>query len=121
VMTGVKSYFESTPPPGSWFAAQAARRNGTVIASVRDSGDETAAAANKAVTQAMASSNPSASGDSSVRADDGVRDLHRVEQGESLRSIAKQYGVSVNALKSANRIDSDSSVRVGMTLTIPAG
>jgi N-acetylmuramoyl-L-alanine amidase len=56
-----------------------------------------------------------------VRADDGVRDLHRVEQGESLRSIAKQYGVSVNALKSANRIDSDSSVRVGMTLTIPAG
>lgn len=121
VMTGVKSYFEATPPPGSWFAAQAARRNGTVIASVRDSGDETAAAANKAVTQAMASSNRPASGGSSVRADDGVRDLHRVEQGESLRSIAKQYGVSVNALKSANRIDSDSSVRVGMTLTIPAG
>lgn len=121
VMTGVKSYFEATPPPGSWFAAQAARRNGTVIASVRDSGDETASAANKAVAQAMASSASSNGGDSSARADDGVRDLHRVEQGESLRSIARQYGVSVNALKSANRIDSDSSVRVGMMLTIPAG
>ena len=120
VMTGVKGYFEATPPPGSWFAAQAARRNGTVVASVRDQSDDTAAAANKAVSQAMASA-PSDSGDSSARADDGVRDLHRVEQGENLRSIARQYGISVNALKSANRIDSDSGVRVGMMLTIPAG
>lgn len=120
VMTGVKSYFEATPPPGSWFAAQAARRNGTVVASVRDQSDDTAAAANKAVSQAMASA-PSDGRDSSVRADDGVRDLHRVEQGENLRTIARQYGISVNALKSANRIDSDSSVRVGMMLTIPAG
>ena len=28
VLGGVKNYFESTPPPGTWFAAQAARRNG---------------------------------------------------------------------------------------------
>jgi N-acetylmuramoyl-L-alanine amidase len=29
--------------------------------------------------------------------------------------------VSVNALKSANRLDGDNSVRVGMMLAIPAG
>jgi N-acetylmuramoyl-L-alanine amidase len=57
----------------------------------------------------------------SGRADDGVQDLHRVERGESLRSIAKQYGVSVSALKTANNLDGESGVRVGMTLAIPSG
>ena len=31
VMGGLKNYFESTPPPGTWFAAQAARRNGNSV------------------------------------------------------------------------------------------
>ena len=47
-------------------------------------------------------------------------DLHRVGRGESLRSIAHQYGVSVGALKSANRIDSD-TIRAGIVLAIPTG
>ena len=112
VMNGVRGYFEATPPPGSWFAAQAARRNGmaTAVASSQGDDDDTSAKATKAVAQAMASKS----------ADDGVRDMHRVERGESLRSIARQYGVSVNALKSANRLNSDSGVRVGMTLAIPS-
>ena len=115
VMNGVRSYFEATPPPGSWFAAQAARRSGVATAVASSDDDDTSAKATKAVAQAMAS----AKGDS-ARADDGVRDMHRVERGESLRSIARQYGVSVNALKSANRLSGDSSVRVGMTLAIPS-
>jgi N-acetylmuramoyl-L-alanine amidase len=117
VMNGVRGYFEATPPPGSWFAAQAARRNGmaTAVASSRGDDDDTSAKATKAVAQAMASKSDAG------RADDGVRDMHRVERGESLRSIARQYGVSVNALKSANRLESDSGVRVGMTLAIPSG
>ncbi|RAO75221.1 N-acetylmuramoyl-L-alanine amidase [Dyella jiangningensis] len=112
VMNGVRGYFEATPPPGSWFAAQAARRSGvaTAVASSQGDDDDTSAKATKAVAQAMASKS----------ADDGVRDMHRVERGESLRSIARQYGVSVNALKTANRLDSDSGVRVGMTLAIPS-
>lgn len=118
VMSGVKNYFESTPPPGTWFAAQASRRNGVAtVASSQGEDDETAVRANKAVAQAMAAK----SDNDASRSDDGVQDLHRVERGESLRSIAHQYGVSVNALKSANRLDSDSSMRVGMVLTIPAG
>jgi N-acetylmuramoyl-L-alanine amidase len=118
VMSGVKNYFESTPPPGTWFAAQASRRNGVAtVASSQGEDDETVAKANKAVAQAMAAKSDT----TASRPDDGVRDMHRVERGDSLRSIAHQYGVSVNALKSANRLDSDSSMRVGMMLTIPAG
>ena len=101
VMSGVKNYFESTPPPGTWFAAQAARRNGTRVASVGSPGSSAGMAA--------------ASGDkSSARAD-----LHKVGRGESLSSIARQYGVSVGALKSANQINSN-SVRTGALLTIPS-
>lgn len=131
VMGGVRSYFEATPPPGSWFAAQAARRNGTVVAAASKNDDDgndnpVSTAATKAVAQAMS---PARSGEVKVasakadgdRADANVRDLHRVTAGESLRSIARQYGVSISALRSANRISSDSSVRAGMVLAIPSG
>src|SRR5690349_19428267 len=83
VMGGVRNYFEATPPPGTWFAAQAMRRNGTLVADARP-------AAKAASVTADAGS---------ARADADVRDLHRVERGESLGSIARQYGVSVSALK----------------------
>ena len=126
VMGGVRGYFESTPPPGTWFAAQAARRNGSLASSSAKSDDDADAAvssaAGKAVAKAMTDS-PVKSGDGKVaveRADANVRDLHRVTAGESLRSIARQYGVSISALKTANRISSD-SVRAGMVLAIPAG
>ncbi|SFS01243.1 N-acetylmuramoyl-L-alanine amidase [Dyella sp. OK004] len=122
VMGGVRNYFESTPPPGTWYAAQAARRNGTAVASSKSDDDngDTSAAATKAVAQAMTSSSKASPSTATVRADADVRDLHRVTRGESLRSIARQYGVSVNALKSANRINAD-AVHAGMVLTIPAG
>jgi N-acetylmuramoyl-L-alanine amidase len=54
-----------------------------------------------------------------MSADADVRDLHRVGPGESLRSIAQQYGISIDALKSANQINSD-TVRAGTVLTIPS-
>jgi N-acetylmuramoyl-L-alanine amidase len=97
VMGGVRNYFEATPPPGTWFAAQAMRRNGILAAAPRPA---TAVA--------------------DTRADADVRDLHRVERGESLGSIARQYGVSVRAIKSANRMSSDTE-QAGAVLAIPAG
>ncbi|GAA0889255.1 N-acetylmuramoyl-L-alanine amidase [Rhodanobacter soli] len=97
VTDGVRNYFESTPPPGTWFAAEAARRSGVQLASSSGSG------ADKAVAS---------------RAGTHARDVHKVGRGESLSSIAQQYGVSVGALKSANRINSN-TVRAGTTLTIP--
>ena len=104
VTGGVRNYFEATPPPGTWFAAQAMRRNGTLVADARPAAKATSATADAR----------------SARADADVRDLHRVERGESLGSIARQYGVSVSALKSANRMSSD-SVQAGAVLAIPAG
>lgn len=132
VMGGVRSYFEATPPPGSWFAAQAARRNGNVVASAAKNDDDdgdgnpVSTAASKAVAQAMTGSKSgevkvaSAKADSE-RADANVRDLHRVTAGESLRSIARQYGVSITALKNANRSINSDTVRAGMVLAIPSG
>ncbi len=100
VMGGVRNYFESTPPPGTWFAAEAARRNGVQLA---------------------ASGSDSSTGTSvASRAETPARDVHKVGRGESLSSIARQYGVSVGALKNANQMSSN-TVRAGTTLTIPAG
>jgi N-acetylmuramoyl-L-alanine amidase len=97
VMGGVKNYFESTPPPGTWFAAQAAARNDTRLASAPGQDSKSIASSTAA-----------------------AHDVHKVGRGESLSSIARQYGVSVDALKSANQMSS-STVRAGTTLTIPAG
>ena len=102
VMGGVRNYFESTPPQGTWFAAQAMRRNGTLV------------------DDAKPQVKPAATVVADARADADVRDLHRVERGESLGTIARQYGVSIRAIKSANRMNTD-TVQVGAVLAIPAG
>jgi N-acetylmuramoyl-L-alanine amidase len=119
VMGGLKNYFESTPPQGTWFAAQAARRNGVELASdkpaERSSGNSSPA--KPASSRVLATSRQP---EQSERVDANVRDLHRVGRGESLRSIARQYGISVGALKTANRINAD-TVRAGTVLTIPTG
>jgi N-acetylmuramoyl-L-alanine amidase len=95
IMSGVKGYFLSNPPQGTWFAMEAARRKGVVV---------------DAKTDAVASADEPA--------DNDVRDMHRVADGETLRSIAKQYGVSVDTLKTVNGINSN-SVRTGTMLVIP--
>jgi N-acetylmuramoyl-L-alanine amidase len=113
VMGGVKSYFESSPPQGTWFAAQAAHRNGSD--SVADAGDKTSVASADA-DDGGATSAPVSRTSSTIHVK--ARDMHRVGPGESLRSIANQYGVSVSSLKSANQISSN-SVRAGTMLAIP--
>jgi N-acetylmuramoyl-L-alanine amidase len=131
VLGGVRNYFASTPPPGTWFAAQAARRSGTdlvqavkKIAPTVESAPSVQASpvvalatrAGKAVNATAARAARSAEGSDP---DDNVRDLHRVGRGETLRGIAQQYGVSVGSLKMANRISED-HVRVGAVLAIPS-
>ena len=112
VMGGVKSYFEATPPQGTWFAAQAARRSGVGVL---------AAASTPTMAHVAAAPSVAEIGSAATAPVDAhVRDLHRVGRGESLRSIARQYGVSVGALKNANRIDSD-TIRAGIVLAIPTG
>ncbi|PTR33283.1 N-acetylmuramoyl-L-alanine amidase [Luteibacter sp. OK325] len=140
VLGGVRNYFESMPPPGTWFAAQAARRNGTSLASTAASASAAPAAASdssavapdavKAATRVPPPKKTLAKADtpatspsakvSSGRADDNVRDLHRVNRGETLTGIASQYGVSVGALKMANKMNDD-NVRIGAVMVIPSG
>jgi len=113
VMGGVKSYFESTPPPGTWFAAQASRRNGGDLASAN-----TRDRSSVALADADADSGASQVDSSATTVHVKARDMHRVGPGESLRSIANQYGVSISSLKTANQISSN-SVRAGTMLAIP--
>lgn len=49
----------------------------------------------------------------------GTGTTHRVQAGESLFLIAQRYGVTVEALKQANQISSN-TIMVGQTLKIPA-
>ncbi|APG06513.1 N-acetylmuramoyl-L-alanine amidase [Luteibacter rhizovicinus DSM 16549] len=138
VLGGVRNYFESMPPPGTWFAAQAARRNGGSLASTAASAPaapavaaDAGAVASDAVkaatratpprkTLARADTTASVAKASNGRADDNVRDLHRVNRGETLTGIANQYGVSVGALKMANKMNDD-NVRIGSVMVIPSG
>lgn len=115
VMGGVKNYFESTPPPGTWFAAQAARRNGVELAS-----SKTASVDRNGTAKRTRRTTVTLANNLSARADANVRDVHRVGRGESLRSIARQYGVSIGALKNANQLNTD-SVHAGTMLAIPTG
>lgn len=46
---------------------------------------------------------------------------YTVKAGDSLGSIAAQFGVSVSAIQDANSIQDPNVVKVGMVLTIPAG
>lgn len=117
VMGGVKNYFESTPPPGTWFAAQAARRNGN---SVELASSKPASVDKGSVVKSPSTSSGTLASKQVPPADAGVRDLHRVGRGESLRSIARQYGISVGALKSANQLSTD-TVHAGTMLAIPTG
>ena len=46
---------------------------------------------------------------------------HIVAKGETLGSIARKYGVTVAALKSANHIQDERKLQAGHTITIPKG
>ncbi len=100
ILSGVKHYFRTTPPPGTWFAAQRDKRLGIQVAASRAASDH----ANSVASQAD---------------DANIRDVHRVSRGETLSGIAQQYGTTIHALKSANSLSSN-TLHVGAVLAIPA-
>jgi N-acetylmuramoyl-L-alanine amidase len=112
ILGGIKNYFETTPPHGTWFAAQADKRRGGVLAA--------AAATPPASAVARAGASGAMQVASTASADANVRDLHRVARGETLSGIARQYGVSVNSLRTANSLDGN-TLRAGAVLAIPTG
>ena len=44
---------------------------------------------------------------------------HRVVAGDTVSALARRYGTTVQAISTANRLDSRALIRVGQTLTIP--
>ncbi len=93
ILSGVKKYYQTIPPRGTWFALQAQRRAGHRTSTV-------AATASDAST------------------DGSVADRYRVSRGDTLSGIAQHYGVSVRAIKSANNMSGD-VIQAGTVLTIP--
>lgn len=49
----------------------------------------------------------------------GTRSVHIVQPGETLGILAKQYGVTVDAIAKANRISNYNLIKVGQVLYIP--
>jgi membrane-bound lytic murein transglycosylase D len=52
-------------------------------------------------------------------ADPGGSRTHVVQRGDTLKGLAKRYGVSIQALRDANNLDERSTLRIGLSLKIP--
>ena len=50
----------------------------------------------------------------------GGKTLYTVKKGDTLRRISNNYGVSVQAIRKANHINSKTALKVGQKITIPS-
>lgn len=83
-------------------------------------GVESSGRGSSSASRSRSSSSESSSGRrtvASIGATSGSR-YHTVSRGDTLWGISRRYGVSVSAIKSANKLSSD-VVRTGQTLRIP--
>lgn len=78
---------------------------------------ETAAPAAK--TQTSKQTQKAKAKNQTAKAEAAKPTTHSIKSGESLSSISKKYGVTVEELKRANNMKDD-NIRAGKTLTIPA-
>jgi N-acetylmuramoyl-L-alanine amidase len=119
ILTGVKQYFETTPPPDTWFAMERNKR----LHLTKSAATEIATAADTAKGARAVSADPPqvASGGKSRASSDPFQDMHKVSRGETLSGIARQYGVSMGSLRSVNsgKIQAGGGIQVGQVLLIP--
>jgi N-acetylmuramoyl-L-alanine amidase len=119
ILTGVKQYFETTPPPGTWFAMERNKR----LHLTADATPEIAAADTARASRAVSADAPQlASADKASGSGDPFQDMHKVSRGETLSGIARQYGVSMGSLRSVNssKIQAGGGIQVGQVLLIPS-
>lgn len=121
VLTGVRQYFETTPPPGTWFAAQ---RNSRLYPTTSAPTEVAAKGKTATDTETASPSAPTlvASAKNTARVDHDFQDMHKVARGETLSGIAQQYGVSMNSLRSVNssKIQTGGGIQAGQVLLIPS-
>ncbi len=97
-----------------------AQRNGITVAELQRINGMGASTRIFAGQELRVSGSGGASGDSSSGSSRGSGKRHRIAQGETLSGIAAQYGLSRQALASANGLSS-STIYAGRTLVIPSG
>lgn len=120
ILTGVQQYFETTPPPGTWFATE---RNKRLYLTASAAPEVATTAATAHGDKAVSADAPQlASVEKSSGSDDPFQDMHKVARGETLSGIARQYGVSMGSLRSVNssKIQSGGGIQVGQVLLIPS-
>lgn len=120
ILVGVQQYFETTPPPGTWFAME---RNKRLYLTASAAPEVATTAATAKGAKAVSADAPQlASVDHASGSDDPFQDMHKVARGETLSGIARQYGVSMGSLRSVNssKIQSGGGIQVGQVLLIPS-
>jgi N-acetylmuramoyl-L-alanine amidase len=120
ILTGVQQYFETTPPPGTWFAME---RNKRLYLTASAAPEVATTAATAEGAKAISADAPQlASADKAPDSGDPFQDMHKVARGETLSGIARQYGVSMGSLRSVNssKIQSGGGIQVGQVLLIPS-
>jgi N-acetylmuramoyl-L-alanine amidase len=119
ILTGVRQYFQTTPPPGTWFAMERNKR----LHLTADAAPEIATAADTARGAAIVSADAPqlAAVGKAPDSDDPFQDMHKVSRGETLSGIARQYGISTSSLRSVNssKIQAGGGIQVGQVLLIP--
>ncbi len=76
---------------------------------------------NSSSSGSNSSSSSSSSSSSGSSSSSSSATSHKVIGGDTVSSIAAQYGTSVSAIVNANDLGSNASIRVGQTLQIPDG
>lgn len=89
------------------------RRPGVMI------GEGAPAASASTSTSTAAASSAASTSATEAAAKTGNGNSHTVARGETLTSIAKMHGVSVNELQKYNHIDNPLKLQAGQTLLIP--
>jgi len=119
ILTGVQQYFETTPPPGTWFAMERNKRLHLTVSAATEVA--TAADTAKGAKAVSADAPQLASADKAPDSNDPFQDMHKVARGETLSGIARQYGVSMGSLRSVNssKIQAGGGIQVGQVLLIP--
>lgn len=86
------------------------------------SASEVAPAIQKAKTKSTKPSTPTKSATSAKSADSakGEKIVHTVKKGETLKRIAKNYGVSAKAIRKANHLKDKKELEVGQKIVIPS-